>query len=279
MNVDIRICGLAIVAMALTACGQEKSAAEITEAAPEEHSAAAPEPDSGDAGAMSVIGAALSSSARPDGDAADDKNRKPADVLAFSGVAPGMTIFELEAGAGYYTELLSSLVGSEGKIIMQNPESFDSFLGDAVVNRLANDRLANVRLSKTSFDMLDAADASADIATWFLGPHELYFTPSDGVSLGEVDRSYAEIFRVLKPGGAFVVLDHAALPGSPETSGGTLHRIDPAIIKDLAANAGFVIVDESDVLRNPDDDFTMGVFDPAVRRKTDRFLIKFKKPE
>lgn len=221
--------------------------------------------------------AALSAPDRPADDRADDELRKPANVLAFMSIEPGMSIFEMEAGYGYYTELLSTLVGPEGKVVAQSPEAFDQFLGDVLSNRV-DGRLENVRISKSNFDNLDAEDASADIVTWMLGPHELYFTPNGGGSLGNVDATYAEIVRILKPGGVFVVLDHAAASGSPETTGGTTHRIDPSIVRNLATEAGLVFAGESDVLRNPEDSYDTNVFDASVRRKTDRFLYKFTKP-
>ena len=225
-----------------------------------------------------IIALAIANSNRPDADRADDAARKPAEMLAFAGVAPGMTVLELEAGGGYYTELLSQIVGPGGEVIMQNPPAFDTFLADAIDNRLRRNRLANVRLSKTNFDALDAADASVDVVTWVLGPHELYFVPSGGEPLGDVTMTYAEIFRVLKPGGHFIILDHAAVAGSLSETGDRLHRIDSAIIKNLTEAAGFVFVAESDILRNPKDDLEMSVFDPMVRRRTDRFLLKYQKP-
>ncbi len=223
--------------------------------------------------------AAVANPARPEKDRTDDAARKPATVLAFAGIAPGMTVLEMEAGSGYYTELLSRMVGPKGHVIMQNPAAFDKFLGERVAARLAGGRLPNVRLSKTKFDHLDAPDGSVDVVTWFLGPHELFYTPKGGDSLGDPKTSFAEIFRVLKPGGILVVLDHAAAAGAPSSSGSTLHRIDPAIVKTLAQDAGLVRVDQSSVLANPDDDHSLMVFDPKIRRKTDRFLLKFKKPK
>ncbi|MEX6632215.1 class I SAM-dependent methyltransferase [Hyphococcus lacteus] len=226
-----------------------------------------------------AVEAALSHQDRLAADSEDDAARKPGSVLSFIGIEPGMTIFEMEAGGGYYTELFSRLVGPDGQVIMQNPSAFDSFLGDAVDKRLADDRLANVRLSKSRFDDLDADDASVDIVTWILGPHDLYYTPADGSSLGDDEAAFAEIARILKPGGTLIVLDHQAAVGSPSTTGGTVHRIDAAIVQNLATSASLVFAGESDVLINGDDNYNMNVFDASVRRKTDRFILKFRKPE
>lgn len=220
--------------------------------------------------------AVLSLHSRPVEDHADDELRKPANVLAFIDVKPGMKVFEMEAGAGYYTELLSPLVGPRGEVVMHNPEPFDAFLGDAVAKRVEG--LDNVRVLKSDFDELEAGDASMDVVTWILGPHDLYYEPG-GESLGDADAAFAEVMRILKPGGVFVVLDHAATPGSPPSTGGTVHRIDPGLVLEWASEAGFMLAGESDVLRNPQDNYDANIFEPEVRRKTDRFLYKFKKPE
>lgn len=205
--------------------------------------------------------------------------RKSAEVLAFSGIMPGMTVVEMEAGDGFYTELLSRVAGPDGKVYMQNPPSFKAFLGDSVSKRV-DGRLLNVQIVESAFDNLsNVPDADADIVTWFLGPHELWYTPKDepdGV-LGDPDMTFDEIARVLKPGGHLVVLDHMAPAGSPPTTGGDTHRIDKAVIIALAEDRGLTLVGESDILANPDDDGTVQVFDPTVRRKTDRFLLKFAK--
>ncbi|MCA8900924.1 MAG: class I SAM-dependent methyltransferase [Hyphomonas sp.] len=214
---------------------------------------------------------------RPEADYELYPVRKSAEVLMFTGVMPGMTVVELEAGDGFYTELLSKVVGEAGTVYMQNPAGFAAFLGDAVPKRV-NDRLANVDIVESNFDNLSAiGDGEADIVTWFLGPHELWFTPEgeQAFSFGDPDRTFPEIARVLKPGGSFIVLDHMASPGSPATTGNETHRIDKAIIISMAEAAGFTLAGESDILANPDDDGTVGVFDPTMRRKTDRYLLKF----
>ena len=135
------------------------------------------------ASSADIVQAALNNSERPSEDMLDDSRRMPLEVLAFAGIEEGMTILEMEAGTGYYTEILSRTVGSDGSVIMQNPPAFDSFFGEAVGARLANNRLSNVTLSRVNFDQLEANDNSVDMVTWILGPHELGFEPG-GQSVG-----------------------------------------------------------------------------------------------
>lgn len=211
---------------------------------------------------------------RPADDVELDAARKPLEVMAFAGIEEGQTILELEAGGGYFTELLARAVGPGGRVYMHNPPSFDAFLGDSVNERLSG-RISNVTVLKTNFDRIPLPDNSVDVVTWFQGPHELWFEPEGVDTLGDPEASFAAIARVLKPGGTFVVLDHRAPAGAPPSTGGDTHRIDPSIIVELARGAGFVVADESDILRSNVDDLTVNVFDESVRRKTDQFLIAF----
>ena len=216
---------------------------------------------------------------RPAADYDDYEVRKAQAVLTFTGLQPGMTVVELEAGTGFYTELFSKVVGDSGRVFMQNPAQFDTFIGDGLEPRLGNNRLPNVSYVKAPFDGEITEDGSADMVTWFLGPHELWWTPDDeepGV-FGTPETVFARIADMLKPGGVFVALDHSAPDGAPSSTGGDTHRIDESIIRELAEKHGMTLVAESDVLRNADDDRTVMVFDPAIRRKTDRFLLKFEK--
>jgi predicted methyltransferase len=260
----------------LAAC--EKRAETANEApaaapAPVEEAAAAQTVDY-----AAVAAAAVADSRRPEDDRKEDERRKPAAALEFFQIAPGMSVFEIEAGAGWYTELLSHAVGPQGSVVMQNPEGFRAFVGEQIDARLAEGRLANVRQSLSNFDSLDAPDNSVDVATWVQGPHELYYTPGDGASLGDPARSYAEIFRILKPGGVFAAIDHSAVAGAPESAGNELHRVDRAIVVRMAESAGFSLDAESAFLANPDDPRTITVFDPAIRGKTDQFALRFRKP-
>lgn len=267
----LKLAGASALALALVAaCGGEAPAPEIpapevAEPAP----AVAPGPD---------YASFVSAPGRIDGDSAKDAARKPAEVLAFAKVMPGNTVFEMEAGAGYYTELLSRAVGPNGKVIMQAPKEFESFYKDALAARTKDARLANVTVSWSPFDKLDAADASVDVVTWFQGPHELWCKAACGnAPMGAPATAFAEVARVLKPGGYFVVMDHSAVAGSPDTTGNDLHRIDAAVVKPMIEAAGFSLEEESQILANAADDRTKGVFDPSIQGKTDQWLIRYKK--
>ena len=226
---------------------------------------------------------------RPEKDKKLDEARNPIKVLEFANIWPGMTVLELEAGTGYYTELLDHLVGEDlgsnqhaGLVYMQNPPAFDSFLTPEKMDpRLGKDgkRLKHTKVLRAEFDNLTLPDASVDVVTWFLGPHEMFYTPEGTDGMGDVDKTYSEIYRVLKPGGTFIVIDHVAKAGAPESVGGDLHRIDPAKVQERAKKAGLKLAKTSKVLANPDDDHLKNVFDPSIRRKTDRFLHMYVKPE
>lgn len=224
-----------------------------------------------------LVQAALQHQDRPSADASDDAQRMPLEVLAFAGLQAGMDILELEAGGGYYTEIMSRAVGQTGSVIMQNPPSFDSFLGDQPQVRTARNRLPNVRISRSNFDALDVPDNSIDLVTWILGPHELWFQPAGNVSLGDPETAFAEIARVLKPGGLFLALDHIAAPGSGPEVGGTLHRIREEIITTLANNAGLAVVRSSNLHKNDADPLDNNVFDPSIQGRTSKFVVLYRK--
>lgn len=270
----------ALLAACTTPAAPAASAPESVAVAPAAAETPAPEAPSPKVAAESFdYESVFGQDDRPEQDYEMYPVRKAAGVLAFSGVMPGMTVVEMEAGGGFYTELLSRVVGSTGRVYMQNPASFASFLGDSVAKRV-NGRLDNVTIVESAFDNLTAVpDEEADMVTWFLGPHELWYTPEgepEG-ALGDPDLAFDEIARVLKPGGSFVVIDHMAPAGSPPTTGGDTHRIDKAVVVQMAEARGFTLAEESDLLANPDDDETVNVFDPSVRRKTNRFMLKFVK--
>lgn len=253
----------------------DQSAAPAAAAAPSAPAPHAPSLDGIDFKA--VADAAVADPARPAEDRDDDDRRKTVESLVFMRVAPGLTIFEIEAGAGWYTELFSHAVGPTGKVYMHNPPSFLEFVSEKIDARLDGGRLANVTSTATNFDELEAADQSVDLVTWVHGPHELYFKPGDGVTLGDPRGAYAEIYRILKHGGSFVAIDHSAVMGANQTVGNDLHRVDKTLVIERATEAGFRLAAESDFLANPKDDRKLSVFDPKIKGYTDQFALRFVK--
>lgn len=213
---------------------------------------------------------------RSDADKARDAQRKPAQVLAFLGLKPGDTALDVWAAGGWYTEVLSIAVGPTGHVYSQNPPSVLAF-GDgrndkALAERLADGRLANVeRVNEALTDEPLPAD-SVDFAITAMNFHDVY--NGEGEEAGKAFMK--EVYLVLKPGGVFGVIDHVGNAGADNAK---LHRIEPEKAKQAALAAGFVIEAESDLLAHPEDDHTKRVFDPAVRGKTDRFLLKLRKPD
>jgi len=223
-----------------------------------------------------LVANALIHGDRPAADAADDARRMPLEVLAFAGIQEGMTVVELEAAGGYYTEILSRSVGPTGTVIMQNPPAFDSFAGEGIIARVADNRLPNVIVSRTNFDVIDTADNSVDMVTWILGPHELGFEPG-GESLGDADSAFSEIARVLKPGGTFLAVDHIAAAGSGIEVGGTLHRVSEQLVTEHAEAVGLTVLRSSNLHKNENDPLNSNVFDDSIAGKTSKFVLLFRK--
>jgi len=222
------------------------------------------------------VASALSHPDRPAADVANDARRKPVELLEFAGLQVGVNVIDMEAGGGYYTEILSRSVGSNGSVILQQAPGLMSVTGDAIDRRTANNRLPNVKVTLTRFDQLEAADNSIDLITWMLGPHELGYIPG-GTVLGEPEATFQEIRRVLKPGGVLLVSDHIAPDGSGLEAGGTLHRVEESVITDLAEAAGLKAIKTSDVLKNSADPLTSGVYAPEVRGQTSQFVVLYQK--
>ncbi|MEZ5920652.1 MAG: methyltransferase domain-containing protein [Parvularculaceae bacterium] len=226
-----------------------------------------------------VAASAVENPGRSEEDRARDGARKARSTLTFFQVAPGDHVFEMEAGGGYFTELLSYAVGPDGHITMQNPQEFLKYVDKELETRFAGDRLPNVTQSISHFDDLDAADNSMDLVTWVQGPHDIWVENKDGEIFADPEKSFAEIYRILKPGGAFVVIDHLAVDDAPASTGNTLHRANMNIVADLATKAGFAPETESLFLNNAEDDRTKSVFDESIRGKTSQFAIRYRKPE
>src|SRR5690606_638785 len=232
-----------------------------------------------DATQPDLIQAALSHGGRLAGDAAEDEWRKPTEVLSLLEVGPGMRVIDYLAGGGYYTELLSRIVGPEGQVIAYNNPPYQEYSGDKPAERYGNERLPNVAQLTTAPEDLPLDPESLDAALFVNSYHDLHWRSKDG-SWPDTDpqAALAKVAQALKPGATVVVVDHVAAPGSdPAVSVDALHRIDPDVIKRDFDAAGFDLVTESTALRNEADDHTLLVFDPKIRHRTDQVILKFVK--
>ena len=195
------------------------------------------------------------------------------------GVSPGMTVLDFNAATGWYTEVLSRVVGPTGRVIAHNhPGARTTLAAEAFEARYGGNRLPNVEQIFVRHSELRLPPVSIDVVLMSMVYHDTYWH-RDGVDWGPIDRhALLESLReALKPGGVVGVVDHYAAAGrDPSESAMAVHRIDPAVVRRDFAAAGFVLDGESDVLRTTTDDYTLSVFDAAVVGRTDRFLLRFR---
>ncbi len=256
--------------VALTGCGRSEPEAPVAaEPMPEP----AVEPMPGDVEVVDLR-ALLASESRAEADRARDAGRKPADVIEFLGIEPGMRVMDVIAAGGYYTEVLSLAVGADGEVVAQNPPGVLQFRDGAnekaISARLADNRLPNVSRLNAELGEI-ASSGTYDAAITALNFHDIYHRGGPESAVGALKA----VYDVLEPGGVFGIIDHVGVAGADNAS---LHRIEKEIAIETAIAAGFVVEDETDLLSNAADDHTQGVFAEGLRGNTDRFALKLRKP-
>lgn len=261
----------AIAALALVGCGggPDSNTTTVTEPAPPP-----PTESAAPIEAASLV-SLLANNSRAAEDRERDAVRKPAEVIDVLGIEPGMRVIDLIAAGGYYTEVLSLAVGPDGHVSAQNPavvlEMQEGANEKAISARLANNRLPNVSRVNAELPDFEPTDGLYDAALTALNLHDIYGNYGEEGAIGAMKNVYA----LLKPGGVFGVIDHMGAAGNDNKS---MHRMTVADAIRVAEAAGFVVETNSGILHIHSDDMSQPVFADSVRGKTNRFLLKLRKP-
>ena len=250
------------LALSLAACSQPAS--EETE-----------QPAASEALSADALAAAVANEARPEAARELDAGRKPAEILAFLGLEQGDAAVDIISGGGYWAEILARAVGESGSVTAFEPEQFY----DAEAWGALSEREPGIAVERYPFESF-APDADRfDFAIMNLNYHDVYWESEEyNLPRSEPDAFLAALYATMKPDGVVGVIDHTGRPGDTRKTVDDFHRIDPAVVKADFEKAGFVLEAQSDMLANPDDPLDVGVFDPAIRGKTDRFVFRFRKP-
>jgi predicted methyltransferase len=211
-----------------------------------------------------AVVAAVADAGRPENDKAVDALRKPAETVAFSGMKAGDKVAELAPGGGYFTRIFAKVVGNNGKIYAYAPA-----------------RPGAPAPTPVAPNVTPVAGAYADFAV--AEPVDMVWTSrnyhdfqnAQGMDMVAFNR---KVFAALKPGGTYIILDHAAAADAPENVTSTLHRSKESTVRQQVEAAGFRFVASSDAVRHPADDRSKRVQEQDVRGQTDQYLLKFQKP-
>jgi len=216
--------------------------------------------------------AIVASEDRSEGDRKADQRRQPAKLLAFTGVRGGMKVLDMEANAGYSTELLARAVGPTGAVYAQDTAAIiERFVKDKFDIRAQKPAMKNVMRVVRDFDDPIPPDVSGlDMITFFFAYHDITYMQVDRAVMNK------KMFAALKPGGFLIIADHSAKPGEGTSVAKTLHRIEESTLRQEIEAAGFKLVAEGDFLRNPEDPRDAAVFRPQV--PNDEFVLKYQKP-
>lgn len=226
-------------------------------------------------GIPKYVAAAVADSARPAADTQRDANRKPAETLAFAGVKPGDKVLELAPGKGYFTRMLSKVVGPDGRvtIYLLGPLPKPDAAPPPILAVAADRHYGNVNVVMQR--LTEAKPSGVFDLVWTTQNYHDFHNLKD-LDIATINRA---LFEALKPGGTYFIVDHVAEAGSGTRDTNTLHRIDPEAVKQELKAAGFVFVGESKMLRNASDPHSGKVFEGTIQGNTDQFVLKFKKPK
>jgi predicted methyltransferase len=248
--------------------------------------------------AADIYDAAVQHAGRSADDLKRDQSEHPAELLRLTGIKSGMRVADVMAGGGYYSELLSYLVGPSGHVLLLNNTAYDKWSEGGWEKRLAGNRstaegipgsangatrgnrLPNVEHRTVDLQHLDLPDHSLDALLLIKVYHDFYWIDTDPKAVWpKMDAAVVldQLTRVLKPGGVVLLEDHSAKAGTGSADAGTLHRIDEAYTVRDFEKRGFKLIAKSDLLRRPQDERTLVSYTPPGLGKTDRFVLVFRK--
>jgi predicted methyltransferase len=230
--------------------------------------------------ASDIYEAAVQHSGRTADDQKRDALDHPAEILRLAGIKPGMRVGDFMAADGYYSELLSYVVGPKGHVLLINNPSFDRWANNAWEGRVAQNRLPNVEHLTVDLNQLPLPDGSLDAMLLVKVYHDLYWVDNGNQNnWPRVDTAHVldKIVKTLKPGGTLLIVDHSSQPGAGNTVAGSLHRIEESYAVHDFESRGMKLVAKSDALRMPDDPRTQISYKEPILGKTDRFVLVFRK--
>jgi len=205
---------------------------------------------------------------------------KLSELIQFARVVAGSTVIDVYPGDGDWTRLFSDIVGPEGRVYSFVPAEVADFKSDPVgrMRMLAKEPgRENVEAVSADLVAMPKATSSADVLWLHLFYHDLHtkLMQARGATAAHFNRA---VYERLKPGGSYVIVDHAAAFGAGTRDAQLLHRIESATVREEVEAAGFVLDAESTMLANKDDPHSVKAFDPSIKGETDRFAFRFKKP-
>jgi len=223
--------------------------------------------------ADSAIEKSIASPDRTAEDRERDARDKPAEVLAFAGVKPGMTVADIFSAGGYYTELLAGVVGPTGKVLAINNVPYAGFAKDDIKKRFTEGRLKNVQPRIVEASHMYIEPKTVDLAIIVMAYHDTYWI-DEKENWPQIDNDgfIESLKRMLKPGGKLLIVDHNAAPGTGKEVAGKLHRLNEDWARKSLEAHGFVFEKSYEGLRNENDQLDKMVYDPAVKGKTDRYV-------
>ncbi len=205
---------------------------------------------------------------------------KQSELIRFARIDAGSTVIDVYPGDGDWTRLFSDIVGPGGRVFSFVPAEVAHFKNDPLGRMRAlakEDGRENVEAVSANLVAMPEVTQPADVLWLHLFYHDLHtaLIQANGATAADFNRA---VYDGLKPGGSYVIVDHAAAVGSGTSDTQSLHRIDPASVRDEVEAAGFVLDEQSALLANKDDPHSIKVFDPSIKGDTDRFAYRFVKP-